>query len=385
MITDILGNPLGKGPEYLLSVWQKRQAAMLYHWMSLDYLRGLKDLIDALIKGADVTVELARRQGRDALIANPRWGVRDTSANWSTYAFPALEDFRKSTIWHIAARVNENFGKTGATQCGRMLSEFSSMWMTEEEEERFNKQWETVFSYASKIDDAAGAGGEKRLDDFGMVLRWQEDEALNFPRLPKFRVRTDVEALSGKRPPRTGVYVPQDDPNGTLQFGWTGNDDGKLGKVQTFNDKGLHALHAIGRNALWLDESKMVAYVAKAFRQGLIEPVGGRGANEVTNITRARIALFDQTFTERPCKWYFVEMIDGEFDDAAEDESNTAPERARSNIPANQACSEAGWWFTPAQAHSRRYFKQGEILPSVGGDYGQTFWQWSPDQSAPKL
>ena len=22
---------------------------------------------------------------------------------------------------------------------------------------------------------------------------------------------------------------------------------------------------------------------------------------------------------------------------------------------------------------------------SVGGDYGQTFWQWSPDQSAPKL
>jgi len=59
--------------------------------------------------------------------------------------------------------------------------------------------------------------------------------------------------------------------------------------------------------------------------------------------------------------------------------------KRRPNVPANQHCPEAGWWFTPAQAHSRRYFNQGETMPSVDGDYGQTFWQWSPDQSAPKL
>jgi len=57
----------------------------------------------------------------------------------------------------------------------------------------------------------------------------------------------------------------------------------------------------------------------------------------------------------------------------------------RPNVPANQPCPEVGWWFTPAQANSRRYFKQGEVMPSVGGDYGLTFWQWSPDQSAPTL
>lgn len=55
------------------------------------------------------------------------------------------------------------------------------------------------------------------------------------------------------------------------------------------------------------------------------------------------------------------------------------------NLPAGQPCPEAGWWFTPAQANSRRYCKQGETMPSVDGDYGLTFWQWSPDQSAPKL
>jgi hypothetical protein len=59
--------------------------------------------------------------------------------------------------------------------------------------------------------------------------------------------------------------------------------------------------------------------------------------------------------------------------------------RSRSNVPAGNPCPEAGWWFTPAQANSRRYFKQGETMPSVGGDYGLTFWQWSPEQSAPKL
>ncbi len=57
----------------------------------------------------------------------------------------------------------------------------------------------------------------------------------------------------------------------------------------------------------------------------------------------------------------------------------------RPNVPAGQSCPEAGWWFTPAQTNSRRYFKQGETMPSVGSDYGLTFWQWSPDQSAPTL
>ncbi|WP_227818333.1 PoNe immunity protein domain-containing protein [Nitrogeniibacter aestuarii] len=60
-------------------------------------------------------------------------------------------------------------------------------------------------------------------------------------------------------------------------------------------------------------------------------------------------------------------------------------EKQRSNVPAGQPCPEAGWWFTPAKQDSRRYFKQGETMPDVGGHYGATYWQWSPDQSAPTL
>ncbi|MFT4247071.1 MAG: hypothetical protein QM581_03405 [Pseudomonas sp.] len=47
-------------------------------------------------------------------------------------------------------------------------------------------------------------------------------------------------------------------------------------------------------------------------------------------------------------------------------------------------CPLAGWWYTPAKADSRRYFKQGEVFPKIeGSDYGDTFWLWSQDQTSP--
>lgn len=35
----------------------------------------------------------------------------------------------------------------------------------------------------------------------------------------------------------------------------------------------------------------------------------------------------------------------------------------------------------PAQAGSRKYFQQGELMPAVSADYGATIWQWNNDQS----
>lgn len=57
----------------------------------------------------------------------------------------------------------------------------------------------------------------------------------------------------------------------------------------------------------------------------------------------------------------------------------------RLNVPAGHPCPDAGWWFSPAQANSRRYFKEGELMPALVGDFGNTYWQWSPDQTAPRL
>lgn len=63
-------------------------------------------------------------------------------------------------------------------------------------------------------------------------------------------------------------------------------------------------------------------------------------------------------------------------------QAGVTPER----VPAGQAVPTSGWWFTPAKANSRRHFNKGEVLPSIEGSaYGDTYWQWSPEQSLPQL
>lgn len=94
----------------------------------------------------------------------------------------------------------------------------------------------------------------------------------------------------------------------------------------------------------------------------------------------------DRSFTLQPTVWTLVERVaDSGGGTGCGPQGSAGSEARRSNVPAGSPCPEAGWWFTPAQAGSRRHFKVGENMPSVGGDYGLTFWQRSPDQSAPHL
>ncbi|MBV1809878.1 PoNe immunity protein domain-containing protein [Pseudomonas viridiflava] len=47
-------------------------------------------------------------------------------------------------------------------------------------------------------------------------------------------------------------------------------------------------------------------------------------------------------------------------------------------IVAGEPCSKTGYWFTPAQASSRRHFQQGEIMPGISDSkFGDTLWYWS--------
>lgn len=382
MATDLFGKPVSGYPEFKLNLQQKRQATLLYHWMSRDYLRDLKTLIDMLIKGVDVNLELAKQQGRDALLTNERWGVRDTSANWSTFVFPALQDFRKATVSDIAARAAEDYGQTGATQCSRMIDEFSSMWMTEEEEKRFKEQFDKVYQHAQLIDFAAGVGGRRhQLHDHSMALYWQQWQG-QFLRLPRFRVRTDVEAATGKRPSRTGVYVAQDDEYATVQFAWTGNNDGVLGDAQTLSDAGRRASSAVGRDAMWVDGQKMATYATEAFKRGDLTDYAWYKPGDERDPEKAPWIVSEASSATRPCKWYFVEKVEGEFDDES-NESATKTITLMSvtlRCEANQPCPREGYWFTPARPNSRRAFRQGEVMPDAGGSYGATIWQWDEVQ-----
>ncbi len=374
MTTDLYGTPLGAPPTFELSPYQKRQAALLYHWTSKEYLEGLLALINGLIAGADTTLDLAGLQGRDQLIANEQWGVRDTSANWRASAWPALQAFKESTIWHIEQRAHDNLDQTGLTQCGRMLDELSPYWMTPSEKAWFDSQWRTIDEYADRHDLAVGVGEYRPLHDLEMSMQW-ELHAHQFSQLPKFNVHTNHAFATGERPIQSGVYVPVDDPNGTLQFAWTGSKYGALGQCTTLSEVGLEILRQIGRHRLWLDRPAMVATVGSLYAKGILRDRGGFSPGDESDPDCVNFVITSEVFKTRPCKWFYVEMIDGEFEDSrdlqADGPSANAQGRLRCEAP--QPCPRTGLWFTPAASGSRQ-FRQGESMPQVNSDYGQTIW-----------
>ena len=379
--TDLFGKPLTPEPEFILNKWQKRQATLLYHFSSMEYLKGLKKLLDQFISGVDITLDLAQAQARDELIANLRWGVRDTAANFGTYGFPALRDFQKSVNKQIAYMASENYHATGSNQCQRLLGELSLGWTTPEEQERFEAGMNAIGNYASLIDGVMKHQWKE--DNFATI--WKENSS-HFLMIPKFKVHTDIEAVSGKRPPKTGVYVPQDDPYGSLQFGWTGNDDGCLNDSKTFNILGLQALNLVGRDRLQTDDSRLLSIVKQqqfidAFKSGH-NSIFSDLATYLNDSDEAAVFISREGITKRPCKWYFVELIEGEFEAAADlDTADHDTSATHIRVPANGACPVSGFYFTPAQTNSRRHFKQGDIMPSVGNEYGLTIWQWDERQS----
>ena len=151
-----------------------------------------------------------------------------------------------------------------------------------------------------------------------------------------------------------------------------------LKKCQTFNDLGLDVLKTLGRAGLWGDEDGFSKFIAQNQYKGVF----------TDPIFSARYQVQSDSFTYRPCKWYFVELLEGEFEDSDPDAMADAPGSEPQHPPrkaSGEPCPHAGWWFSPAREGSRQYFRDGAIFPKLEGDYGYTFWLWSPDQSRPTL
>jgi hypothetical protein len=200
-----------------------------------------------------------------------------------------------------------------------------------------------------------------------------------------FRVRTDIEGESGKVPPRTGVYIPQGDPWGTPQFAWAGGDpdedggrwyDGTLGDAVTFNAMGLEAMESVGRSHIWpwddgagaveflrrkgikdwegnevRDESDAVALLGGAsYGEGVFDPNVGGGT------------------TTRPCKWYYVELLEGEYEDANEPVAQFVPKRGPGMYAkSGEACPYPGVWECVERPVGTQTVAFGVPMPQVDG------------------
>ena len=362
-----------------LNPWHKRQAALILHFTSNEYIQGLLSQIDGLVRKVDMMLE--ERLSVDAVgLAVANWDSTDTAAHFSTLAFPALQDYRGATAYMIAMRASEFYSAGGENQCSRMLDEYghSMLWATPEQENFFRDEIERIFRYGGKLN--AVAKRPSTISDCWFWIVWGQGN-IDRSRIPRFRVRTDIVARSDEAPPRTGIYVCKDDPYAALQFAWTGGY-GELGPAVTFSEFGHHLLRRVGRNGLWDDKEGLWKILEE-----------NRHVTEFgwTNIQSDEIAhvasyLARGAFDERPSDWYFVELIEGEYEDidgtyAGVGSASVQPNR----MPAGKSVPMSGWWYSPAQG-VRRYFKQDEVFPTISSsDWGDTFWLWALDQSAPNL
>lgn len=357
-----------------LTAWHCKQAALLYHFASVERLKELQRMVSAVIDGVvEPLLLLAQAEQRDSVLVDARWGTRNTSANWSNNAWPFLKEFQASLAKDVAGRAFERYGTTGVNEHFRGIGEYSTQWMTPAEEKNFDDAIELISAFANDIDDTLNDYHDSRWTDSSFAKAFKEF-ASTHTQIPRFRIRTDTTGESGKTPARTGVYVSQDDPHAALQFAWTGNGGGKLRPSKTFSEVGLAALEKVGRDALWLDEEKMFEFAMQPRYQSMFKPTIYMGGEEHRDFSS--IAVAKAAFIDRPCKWYFVEIANDEFVDI-EDRVNrqTSPEPVH-RVSAGEICQVTGYYFTPAHPNSRRRLQQGQVTPAYESQYGRTIWQW---------
>jgi hypothetical protein len=361
-----------------LTPWQARQAAMLYQYASLDHLKGLHHAVTQLIDGVvGPMLDLAEAQGRDAILTDPRWGTRDTAENWANNAWPYLKDLQASLAKTIAMRAFDKFNVTWVSSNLRGVEQSSTQWMSPEEEERYEAVAQLISFYADPIDKTVDPSPKPHWDDFDFAYYFASFAA-GSPRIPRFRMRPDLAAATGQAPPRTGVYLCADDPHAALQFAATGPGGIRLRDAATFNAIGLEALAAVGRESLWFDNAKMYAFATASKHVALFGTlaIGGKPAPRL-----APSGVAGAAFTTRPGTWHFVEIVPDQFEDVRIVWTDSAPGADTRRLPAGAPCREPGFYFSPAKPGSRAFFQSGQLMPDFGSGYGQTVWQWDPDQT----
>ncbi|QAU34585.1 hypothetical protein [Janthinobacterium sp. 17J80-10] len=213
----------------------------------------------------------------------------------------------------------------GITGDIRGQSEFWSGWMNQVESGAEDKYYELLFlanRYAKPINITSSgiwSPGDLTTNYDGIL-----NEPLNPPSTwPTYRLNPKIRVKSGDRTPQTGIYLPDvDNSFPTLLISSDDDMIGEANKASIFPQK---------------DNSGYV-----------------------------------------PATWTLVERVTDK-SDIPSAPSLVAPTRLR--VEGGQPCPQTGFWFTPAQMNSRRHFKEGDVMPMLGSDYGSTIWQWDSKQS----
>lgn len=351
---------------------------MLYYFSSVEYLDPLHTMVNNILNDvADPALNLAKTQGRDQRLTSKNWGARDTSQNWSNNAWPFFKDLQKSLAQDIASRRNGEYRKTAVNDCLRGIDEYSTAWMTQQEEQKLKKIMENISDYALPHDHTLDSY-QNWWDDYEFFSYFKIFAAKN-PTIPKFRVRQDISISTGEVPTKTGVYLANNDPHAALQFIWTEPKGACLRAAKTFNDIGLAALREIGRNDLWADETKMFNFAMSEKHASLFKPLIMVGGQYWTSAAPAIVA--SEAFQTVSRNWSLLEIIPGEKEQlGALELLDTSLKYAAQPAQGGSLCLLDGFYFTPALELSRRHFRKGDKFPDSKSTFGETHWQWDINQ-----
>jgi hypothetical protein len=210
--------------------------------------------------------------------------------------------------------------------------DYSTDWMSPDDRKKYESLLMQAVTMAGNICPTEGAYWRPLA-----LSNYEEDSRgpLNPPATwPIYRVNTAIRVSSGDRTQHSGVYVP-DLENSCPQF---------------LSTKYAHAPQA---------------YVVTGYLD-LIDPASGLKYGE------------EPIFEKHSCTWYRVEHLTDQL------ASDTEPVMCANNdvrVMGGATCPEAGYYFTPARADSRRFFAKGDTMPSFGSSYGATIWQWAVEQA----
>lgn len=85
---------------------------------------------------------------------------------------------------------------------------------------------------------------------------------------------------------------------------------------------------------------------------------------------------FAESFNLVDCIWHPVKPTGSMIEHPLWAQLRANEGRSGGRCESGNRCPREGAWFTPA-VPDKRHFKLGEVMPSVGGDYGLTIWQWA--------
>ena len=223
-----------------------------------------------------------------------------------------MKDLQASLAKNVGMRAFGDFNVTSASSTLRGVDEFSMAWATNDEDQRYCEATSTITQYASRIDRTLDREPTAGWDDFEFAAEYP-DFLAKHPRIPAFRVNSDIVIDTGGTPPRTGVYVSSEDPNASLQFVWAGANPCCLRPATTFSEIGFHALSLIGRQRLWFDDKALLEFACRDEYRALFEnfiSIDGRLDAEL-----AAPAVSMEAFVRNPSKWHLVEIVSDDAED----------------------------------------------------------------------